>query len=562
MQASTLTGRAGNAVLNGSNQIGTLGGFTTISGFSLSNAQPLTVTGPVTDGSTGLAFNISGALTLQGSLGGPAVTLNANGIRQSSGSLVAGSRTATSGGDILLTQPGNAIAALNSVNASGTLSVSDGTSVAASGLVANNVALNVAGNLVFGPGMVNQIGTLVLDATGQISEAAGNAPLDVTTLTGLSGGATALTGPNLIPNLGSFGSRGGFALSTFSPLAIGAASTVTDTAAISVTASGALSLSGSLSAPSVQLAGTSLNLGGAVSAGAVQLSPSLQGVTFSGSLTANTLAIAGPSGGAASAVQTGGTLSAGTLNASGLNSVQLGGTGTALIGTLGSVSLAGSGSTLSLANAQPLTVAGPLTAQTISVSAPGLLTLQGGQISGGAATLSVTGSGAQLRQTGVTSVASGALALDLPGSGGAVTLTDLTAGNSAVTLNLGSGSASGSLTAGSLAVNGSGGSATLTGTVAGQVGGSAATISTIAPAVSAAYTFNGCVIATACTTVAPPVTLELLAIPQLFPKSFATSLLGNVLQPNLFTIDLITVGIARDPTDPELVLPNISDRDY
>lgn len=51
-------------------------------------------------------------------------------------------------------------------------------------------------------------------------------------------------------------------------------------------------------------------------------------------------------------------------------------------------------------------------------------------------------------------------------------------------------------------------------------------------------------------------------MPLLVPKSFLDTVLGNILKPDLFTADLIAIGIVRDPADPEVLLPNISDRDY
>ncbi len=53
-----------------------------------------------------------------------------------------------------------------------------------------------------------------------------------------------------------------------------------------------------------------------------------------------------------------------------------------------------------------------------------------------------------------------------------------------------------------------------------------------------------------------------MVTPLLTPKSFLTTELSNLLNPDLFTADLIAIGIVRDPTDPDLLLPNISDRDY
>ena len=101
---------------------------------------------------------------------------------------------------------------------------------------------------------------------------------------------------------------------------------------------------------------------------------------------------------------------------------------------------------------------------------------------------------------------------------------------------------------------GTGGSATLFGTVDGFGGFGAAAVSQISPRVDTAYTFNGCVIATAsCLTIqnllqaqtaaeyralAPPllVPLSLLAVPQLpAPLGWLSS--DDVVPPNVSDVD-------------------------
>ncbi len=52
------------------------------------------------------------------------------------------------------------------------------------------------------------------------------------------------------------------------------------------------------------------------------------------------------------------------------------------------------------------------------------------------------------------------------------------------------------------------------------------------------------------------------AVTLLTPKSFLDAELGNILRPDWLTLDLITIGIVRDAGSAELLLPNISDRDY
>ncbi|WP_235499633.1 hypothetical protein, partial [Frateuria sp. Soil773] len=67
LAAGTLTGSSvGSTALNGANLIGTLGNFDT-NGFGLTNAQALTVTGPVTGGAGAVALGTTaGDLTVGG----------------------------------------------------------------------------------------------------------------------------------------------------------------------------------------------------------------------------------------------------------------------------------------------------------------------------------------------------------------------------------------------------------------------------------------------------------------------------------------------------------------
>ena len=88
--------------------------------------------------------------------------------------------------------------------------------------------------------------------------------------------------------------------------------------------------------------------------------------------------------------------------------------------------------------------------------------------------------------------------IDVPGNGGQIFFDPPFAPQVFLVLDTGvGGRSSGTLDVGGLLVLGTGGSATLFGTVDGFGGFGAAAVSQISPRVDAAYTFNGCVIATA-----------------------------------------------------------------
>ncbi len=583
--ATTLSGNAASVALNQGNAITNLGSFVSTGDFALSDAVALNVTGAV---SAGMGDTLALASdTIQIQLGGS--------LAASNGTVALAPLTPGTPLTISSSTPTSNITA-------STLQFGSPTT--------GNITINGTFDLA-------TINTLDLVSGAAITESAG-ASLTVATLTGQATSAT-LDGPNQIGTLGPFSTTAGFALTNAQDLNVTGA--LTGNGPIQINASGyTLTLNGMVSAPtltlnaltilqpagtiqtgelngaattaslsgniatlgtftgtgpasSLQLSDTSaLLFDGAVTGyGTVSLSSSAS-ILLSGNFNASSLTFNVPNG----SISAGDTLTVGTLSGTAGQGVQFSGSGADRVGTLGNVNA----STINLVDAQDLTVAGTLVAGTVNLSATASLTLQTGSIISGNVSLGVTpgsGGGAQLVQAGETIIApaavggTGMLSLSLPSTNGTLSLNSLVAPSLDVTLNLGSGTATGTLIAGALQVNGSGGAASLAGQVAGQTGGQAATISTISPAISAAYQLNGCTIATSCTVqvVPPPPSTptttppeKLLYISSLAPKAFYESTLGDIFVPNFFVTDLITIGVARDPNDPDLILPNISDRDY
>ncbi|MFC5583467.1 hypothetical protein ACFPPB_20355, partial [Rhodanobacter terrae] len=214
----------GDTTLDGANLIGTLGAFNAAS-FSLTNAQALTVNGPLTTtggtGSIGLtttsgalsidqdlsggtiALDSAANLTLGNNITGSNVTLSSAGsISQTGGMLTAGTLSGSSVGSATLNQV-NLIGSLGNFTAAG-FSLTDGTGLTVTGTVdgGGSAALTTAsGNLTIN-GNVNGTATTLASA-GNIGEGA-TGVITAGTLTGSSTGDTTLDGANLIGTLGAF----------------------------------------------------------------------------------------------------------------------------------------------------------------------------------------------------------------------------------------------------------------------------------------------------------------------------------------------------------------------
>jgi len=535
LQAQVLTGSVGSATLNATgNQIGNLGTFTSTGNVTLADGESLQVTGAVSV--------TNGTLNLQD----PTGTVTENG-----GSLNIGTLTGTVG-SATLNAAGNQIGTLGAFTSTGNFTLVD------------SEPLQVTGAVSVTNGTFN-----LQDATGAVTENGGS--LSVGTLTGTVGSATLNATGNQISNLGTFTSTGNVTLADGVPLQVTGAVSVTNgtlnlqdpTGAVAENG-GSLSvgtLTGTVGSATLNATGNQIsNLATFTSTGNVTLADSAPlEVTGAVSVTNGTLNLQDPTGAVA---ENGGSLHVGTLTGA-VSSATLNATGNQ-IGTLGAFTSAGN---FTLTDGSPLTVTGPVSAgTTLNVADKGSqLTLQGGSLQANSVQLSVSGPNApQLLQAGTTTIQPASAAtgtLQLAVQGGTITLSNLQAGQMDTTLTLDAGGiATGRLAANSLEVTGYGGSALLTGTVAGRTGFEAAGVATISPLVNTDYLLNGCAISTAC-GVQNTIPLD-IAVAAITPKSFLDTTLGSVFKPFLFTVDLITIGVIRDPTDPELVLPDISDRDY
>ncbi len=540
LSVGRLTGQAASATLDGANQVGTLGPFTTTGGFSFTNAQPLTVGGTVQDG-TRVRVRVDGALTLAADIGAPLLDLTSTGaITQTAGAVRTGALTG-SGQSVSFPSAGNRIASLGSFQ-SDAFTLTDRQALTIAGRVVYGAgAFTVSGDLVINGALAASGAGTTLSVTGAVTEGPGGQ------VTGalLSGQAQTifLDQNNTLVTVQGLTARDQLSISNAAPLTVNG---VTGGSAVALSSAGPLTVTGDVRAPFVVLAAAQ----GAGTSGVGSITQT-GGTVAAGLLSLRASDVIVQSGGAVS----------GFLSGTAGGAVRLTSDGNR-IATLNSFSAA----SFALSNGQGLTVQGPVQAGSIALVAPAI-TLSGGSLAGGPITLQ----GGTITQTGTTSIAAPTLTI----SGGPMVFANLIAPQTAVTLNLGGSKASGTVNLGSLLVVGSGGQADLFGVVASRTGFDAAIASRINPRFDPAYQVNNCAIASiTCTAVpppppppptatpnpvAPPVTVRVFVLNRLFPQSF---LVQGFLRPDLFTADLVTLAVARDPTDPSIVLPNISDRDY
>jgi hypothetical protein len=205
-----LTGTSGAAAqLDGQNLVGTLGTFTTPLSFSLVNAQSLSISGPISApaGSSlaHLLLNVDGALALGQTAGGVAnpqdvpsivasgtVRLVATGqITEPGGNIQAGTLT-VAGKGASLDQPGNQIDVLGQVGSDGDFSLTDSVK-----LTVNSMLNAGGGGMSYG---------IVLNAP---SIDASTATIDAASLSGATSTGNALfSGTNQIASIGPFTAKG------------------------------------------------------------------------------------------------------------------------------------------------------------------------------------------------------------------------------------------------------------------------------------------------------------------------------------------------------------------
>jgi hypothetical protein len=266
--ASTLTGSSvGGTTLTGANQVTTLGAFanTGSGGFSFTDAQALSVTGPVASAGNLMLTTTTGALTLSGNLiaGGTATLTSAGMITQTGGIITAATLTGSSagnasltgnnavgvlgpftvsGGNFALTDANTNLAVTGAVTASGTLTlaaVSDPDLTISSTLSGTTVTLFANGTITEAAGgtitATNLVATTELDAGGAITltQSGANTVGGTVTLSALNTAGTAVANGAV-----GFIDTGGFTIASQG----GAQSGVATTGAATLVAGGNLTI--------------------------------------------------------------------------------------------------------------------------------------------------------------------------------------------------------------------------------------------------------------------------------------------------------------------------------
>jgi hypothetical protein len=311
---------------------------------------------------------------------------------------------------------------------------------------------------------------------------------------------------------------------------------------------GNLTVAGPIGAPDV-----TLGVGGSVSQVGDIVAPGTFATNSTGSYT-----------------RSGGLLSVGTLAGS-AGSLADFGTGAAVL-TLGAFAVhdngdpgyanAAAASTLSIADGTAMTLAGPVAADYVGITATGTLVWTGQVVTLGLPRLQqdlptltepgsylqvLAGAGgtAQMLQTGLAQVISqdatvSTLRLQTPAVGGNIVFNDLQATDTDLLLFIGAGHASGSVDVGDLLVSGAQGGTSLVGTVRGLFGDAAARQSNLTPNLNANYQINSCPIQSVNCILLPVET-----VPQQNP------------------LRDLAIGQARDELDDtDVLLPDVAEQDY
>ena len=425
----------GDVALNGSlNSVLTLGAFAAAGNFSLVDAAPLAVAGPVSATNISLSDGSGSAssLAINGTLAagsGGTISLIANSITSSGASLVAPGGTVaiapyTSGTAIDLggtaagLDLGGALldavsgsTSLVDINTTGSIATDGAVSVAAG-------ALLLSGNGVRFNGTLAVPGALELASTNGVTTAIGESLSAGTLLAGgaINGPVNMALGNNAIGTLGAFSLTGSdLALTSQTPLLVrGAlnagnitlnangltlASVISAASAVTLdSAAGVVESGGAIDAPSLTTGGATIvgaallggantigTLGGfmasgdvlvndngplsvAGAVGAANITLAAAGLSFAGDVTTPGLLALASTGGV---TQTAGTISAATLNSNGgtiAGGVDLAQAGDALRTIAGFAATGG----ITVADATPLSVAGPFSATNITLSAAGI----------------------------------------------------------------------------------------------------------------------------------------------------------------------------------------------
>ncbi len=349
----SLTGQGSVSLAAASNSFTTLGALnlgtnnaTIVDAASLTAGNITLASGSFTAGNldlTGGTASFTGVLALDGTsgatlnetvFGGQTLALAGGGITQTSGSLALAAGTVTASGilsnSVLLRSSGNQIGALTGVTLStGTLAVADNQALNAGALNAPVISLSSAGAMQLN-GNVTAATALTLaqlqSAAANITQSAGSITTALLTLNNANGNVSLNDPGNQIAVLGSGNVNG----------------------ILSLIDTGALSLSGPVTATAATFVADTLGLNSGLSVASMLTLGSTGNITEAAgvTLTAATLASAGSIGGNAAL-------------ASANNS----------IGTLGGFTLGGA---LNLADTSSLTVTGPVSGANVTLAAPAL----------------------------------------------------------------------------------------------------------------------------------------------------------------------------------------------
>ena len=219
--AGSLAGQsAGSTRLDGANLIGSVDSFSA-AGFSLANAQALTVAGPL-DGGADIGLTIAGDLFINGKVNAATVALDAAGDlgEGAQGTITADMLSGRSSGTTRL-DGANRIRALGGFSAAG-FSLVNARGLAVVGPLdggASTRLVTTAGDLAIN-GQVAGTST-TLQSAGAIREGK-NGAVTAATLEGRSAGATMLNGANHIDSLGQFAASS-FELANAQALAVNGA---------------------------------------------------------------------------------------------------------------------------------------------------------------------------------------------------------------------------------------------------------------------------------------------------------------------------------------------------
>lgn len=474
--------------------------------FTLGGANQIAVLGDITT-PTAILLVDAGPLAITGTVRTAAFDLSMlSGDVTESGTILTGTLSSGRGmaGRAVLASASNQIGMLGNIQAGGNLVVADSAALTIAGSLTARVV-----DLSTSAGGIDQVGggivTAMLSSSG-----------------GIVGDASFTQAANQIATLGAMPVSGTLGLTDATSLVVaGPVSAVR----ASLTTRGGIDFTGDLAVPGV----LTLNTGNSVRRSAGQFAV--------GTLTGNVVSAADF------------------------------GTG-ALVTTLGDFTVtdaapgAAAVSSFALTNAQPLTLAGTLNADFIQLTATGLLTWTGDIVTEGlsrlqqtakqptppGSTLSVVADGhgrAIINQTGVTHIVAqdGGIAtvrLQLPAGGGQIVLGDLDGPTTDLLLFTDAGTATGRVNLAGLFVSGLNGGTSLIGTVSGQLGSAAARASWINPKPDTNYRINAC----------PIRSVNCILLP------LATVAPTNPLQD-------FSIGQARDDADDsDVLLPNVSDKDY